>query len=136
MDARMTIARLAEAAEVHVETIRYYQRRGLIRAPERQVGSIRRYGEDDVQRLRFIKRAQSVGFTLDEVASLLSMRSRICCSATRSLAAAKLEAIDQRLLELTRLRIELASWIADCDANAVDQQCPVMDRLEARTSDG
>ena len=129
----MTIARLAQAADVHVETVRYYQRRGLLAQPARTPGSIRRYSDADVETLRFIKRAQSVGFTLEEAASLLPLRTRICCSAARSLAAAKLEAIDERLLELTRLRIELAAWIADCDANReLEKSCPVIEHLEAK----
>ena len=67
----MTISRLAAAAGVHVETVRYYQRRGLLQEPERPQGSIRRYGTDDVGRLHFIRRAQAVGFRLDEIAGLL-----------------------------------------------------------------
>jgi len=132
MSAPYTIARLAEAADVHIETVRYYQRRGLLAEPARELGSIRRYAEADAERLRFIKRAQAVGFTLDEVASLLALRSSVCCSATRSLAAAKLDLIDQRLVELTQLRAELSHWIADCDSNSTEVQCPVIERLEAR----
>lgn len=128
----LTIARLAQAAEVHVETVRYYQRRGLLAEPEREPGTIRRYSDTDVETLRFIKRAQGVGFTLDEAANLLALRSRICCSATRSLAASKLAVIDERLAELKRLRVELATWIADCDANPTEVSCPVIDHLDAR----
>jgi MerR family mercuric resistance operon transcriptional regulator len=128
-----TIARLAQAADVHVETVRYYQRRGLLAEPAREPGSIRRYSDADVETLRFIKRAQGVGFTLEEAANLLALRSRVCCSATRTLAASKLEMIDRRLAELKHLRDELAEWIADCDANPTEASCPVIDHLEART---
>ena len=128
-----TIARLAQAADVHVETVRYYQRRGLLAEPAREPGSIRRYSDADVETLRFIKRAQGVGFTLEEAANLLALRSRVCCSATRTLAASKLEMIDRRLTELHQLRDELAQWIADCDANPTEASCPVIDHLEART---
>ena len=128
----LTIARLAQAADVHVETVRYYQRRGLLAEPVREPGTIRRYSDTDVETLRFIKRAQGVGFTLEEAANLLALRSRVCCSATRSLAASKLEVIDQRLAELNHLREELAAWIADCDANTTEVSCPVIDHLDAR----
>ena len=126
-----TIAQLAQAADVHVETVRYYQRRGLLDEPQRPLGSIRRYSETDAERLRFIRRAQTVGFTLKEIASLLALRSRVCCSATRSLAASKLEVIDRRMEELAQLRSELALWITDCDANHTDASCPVIEHLEA-----
>ena len=126
-----TIARLAAAADVHVETVRYYQRRGLLPEPARSQGSIRRYTDADAEQLRFIKRAQGVGFTLEEVTNLLALRSRSCCSATRSLAMAKLEVIEQRLGELQRLRAELTEWVADCDANATESNCPVIEHLNA-----
>ena len=133
MSAPFTIAKLAQAADVNVETVRYYQRRGLLIEPEREHGAIRRYGVADAEQLRFIKRAQSVGFTLEEVSSLLELRSRSCCSATRSMAASKLDIVERRLEELQRLRADLTQWIADCDANASEMDCPVIEHLEART---
>ena len=127
-----TIARLAQAADVHVETVRYYQRRGLLAEPAREPGSIRRYSDADVETLRFIKRAQGAGFTLEEAANLLALRSRVCCSATRAVTASKLDMIDQRLAELRDLRAQLAGWIADCDANPTEATCPVINHLDAR----
>jgi len=127
-----TIARLAQAADVHVETVRYYQRRGLLAEPAREPGSIRRYSDADVETLRFIKRAQGAGFTLEEAANLLALRSRVCCSATRAVTASKLDMIDQRLAELRDLRAQLAGWIADCDANPTEESCPVINHLDAR----
>jgi MerR family mercuric resistance operon transcriptional regulator len=126
----LTIAKLAASAQVNVETIRYYQRRGLMVEPARSLGSIRRYGPSDVDQVRFIKRAQSVGFTLDEVHSLLELRSQSCCKATRSLAASKLAFVEHRLAELQKLRAELGQWISACDANPTDDDCPVIDHLE------
>ncbi|MGH8197677.1 MAG: MerR family transcriptional regulator [Steroidobacteraceae bacterium] len=124
-----TIARLAAAAGVHVETIRYYQRRKLIPKPIPPLGGIRRYAEADAERLRFIKRAQAMGFTLIEIENLLKLRTRRSCHATRELAATKLRIVDGRIRELCHLRNELAGLIAGCDANSVDSTCPVIERL-------
>lgn len=134
MPSALTIGGLAKAAGVNVETVRYYQRRGLLPEPTRSLGEIRRYSVADAERLRFIKRAQAVGFTLGEVLALLSLRSRVCCSATRALAAAKVQMIDDRCIELQLLRNELARWIADCDANVAEVSCPVIEHLEEATS--
>jgi MerR family transcriptional regulator, mercuric resistance operon regulatory protein len=99
---QMTIGRLAAAAGVHVETIRYYQRRGLLPEPKRPAGGVRRYGEDAAARLRFIKRAQDIGFTLDEVAELLKLERG--CRDAHDLAAAKLVGVERRLADLKRIR--------------------------------
>jgi len=131
MSRTYTIARLAAAAGVHVETIRYYQRLKLAPEPPRPVGGIRRYGEADADRLRFIKRAQAMGFTLEEIRSLISLQARRSCRATRGLAATKLRIVDARIRELRHLRKELAGLIADCDANIEDTTCPVIQRLTA-----
>jgi MerR family transcriptional regulator, mercuric resistance operon regulatory protein len=129
MPESYTIARLAAAAGVHVETIRYYQRRRLVPEPPRPAGGVRRYTEADAERLRFIKRAQAMGFTLTEIANLLRLRTRRSCRATRDLAAAKLQIVDERIRELRQLRQELAHLITDCDANADQTACPVIERL-------
>jgi MerR family mercuric resistance operon transcriptional regulator len=124
-----TIARLAQAAGVHVETIRYYQRLKLVPEPPRPAGGIRRYSEADAERLRFIKHAQGMGFTLAETASLLTLQARRSCHATRELAATKLRLVETRLRELRKLRRELAHLVAECDANTQDANCPVIQRL-------
>jgi MerR family mercuric resistance operon transcriptional regulator len=124
-----TIAELAATAGVHVETVRYYQRLKLVPEPPRPTGSIRRYTQADAERLRFIKRAQAMGFTLAEVTSLIAIQARRSCRATRELAATKLRLVDARIRELRALRKELAGLIADCDANKQDTKCPVLERL-------
>lgn len=129
MPQSYTIARLAAAAGVHVETVRYYQRRSLVPEPARPLGGVRRYTESDAERLRFIKRAQTMGFTLVEIESLLGLRARRSCHATRELAAAKLQLIDARIRELRQLHKELAGLVAGCDANAEDSTCPLIDKL-------
>ena len=124
----LTIGALAKAANVNVETVRYYQRRGLLREPARPMNGIRRYGVADVSRLRFIKHAQQSGFTLDEVQALLRLSGRPACGASRTLAATKLTAIEERMRMLSRLRRELRAWIAACDANSGDN-CPALEKL-------
>ncbi len=86
MEASLTIGRLAESAQVNVETVRYYQRRGLMREPARPTGSVRRYSNDDVTRIRFIKRAQQLGFTLDEITSLFKLEDGRSCREIEHLA--------------------------------------------------
>jgi MerR family mercuric resistance operon transcriptional regulator len=124
-----TISRLAAAAEVNVETVRYYQRRRLMPEPTRPAGGTRRYTDADAQRLRFIKRAQLMGFSLDEIQNLLNLRTRRSCRTTRDLAASKLESVDARIRELRQLRKELAALVAQCDTSASDSECPILDRL-------
>jgi MerR family mercuric resistance operon transcriptional regulator len=124
----LTIGSLAKAASVHVETIRYYQRRGLLREPPRPLNGIRRYGAADVSRLRFIKHAQESGFTLDEIQALLRLSGRPACGASRALAAKKLESVEEKIRTLTRLRRELRAWIAACDSNT-DERCPALEKL-------
>lgn len=132
MPQSYTIARLAAAAGVHIETVRYYQRRRLVPEPQRPLVGVRRYTDADAERLRYIKRAQAMGFTLKEIESLLNLRTRRSCRATRELAATKLHVIDARIRELRQLRKELAGLVADCDANAQDSTCPTIERLETR----
>src|SRR5258708_11178528 len=97
MDRILTIGRLARAAGVNVETVRYYQRRGLVAEPDRPLNSVRRYSEDSVKRIRFIKRAQDLGFTLAELANLLALEDGRSCRETRELAGRKLAIVESRL---------------------------------------
>jgi MerR family transcriptional regulator, mercuric resistance operon regulatory protein len=124
-----TIGSLAAAAGVHVETVRYYQRRGLVSEPRRAQGRVRRYTDADAESLRFIKRAQAVGFTLLEIQALLALRTRKSCRATRALAATKLQFVKARLRDLQRLKKELTQWISACDSNSEDSSCPAIERL-------
>lgn len=129
-----TIGELAAAGGVPVETVRYYQRLKLVREPPRPVGGIRRYSEADAERLRFVKRARAMGFTLAETSSLIALQVRPSCRDTRELAASKLSLLDVRIRELRSLRKELAGLIADCDANTQDSKCPVIQRLTTSSS--
>jgi MerR family mercuric resistance operon transcriptional regulator len=126
----LTIGELARAAEVHVETIRYYQRRGLLSEPKRPAGGIRRYGTLAVERLNFIRRAQETGFTLEEVKTLLKLGETPNCRGARVLAAKKLEMVEARLHDLGRVRRALAELIGRCDGGR-ERRCPIIERLSA-----
>jgi MerR family mercuric resistance operon transcriptional regulator len=126
-----TIGQLAAEAGVNVETVRYYQRRKLMPEPQRPPGGTRRYDEAAAERLRFIKRAQVMGFALVDVESLLNLRARRSCQKTRDLAVSKLQLVDSQIRELRRLRKELAHLVADCDRNQDEGACPLIERLTA-----
>jgi MerR family transcriptional regulator, mercuric resistance operon regulatory protein len=132
----LTIGALASAAGVHVETVRYYQQhRGLITEPA-VGGEASRYTADDADRLRFIKRAQAMGFALAQVENLPKLRTHRSCRATRELPQAKLDIVTARIRELHQLRKELVILIAGCDSNTEDTRCPLMDRLASQGSRG
>ena len=131
MDQTLTIGKLAKAAGVGVETVRYYQRCGLLPVPERAYGAIRQYSQQSLQRLHFIRRAQSLGFTLDEVQVLLQQNDGGSCSTTRALAEQKLGLVEQRLKDLRRLRAELEHLIGQCRTHGNEASCPLIDALSA-----
>ncbi|MBN8763150.1 MAG: MerR family transcriptional regulator, partial [Thiobacillus sp.] len=102
-----TISRLAQQAGVSVETIRFYQRRGLLAQPEKPSGGIRRYGEADVARVQFIKAAQRIGFTLGEIVQLLQWDDGAHCPEARAIAARRLDDVRRRLADLQRIETAL-----------------------------
>lgn len=130
MSSAFTIGRLAIAAGVHVETVRYYQRRGLLPEPSRPPGGIRRYGNADLARLRFVRHAQAMGFSLDEVAGLLQVTGAGACAHTRQLAEHKLAEVRRKLDELRHLESDLMQLVAECARTRQDECCPTLDRLE------
>jgi MerR family transcriptional regulator, mercuric resistance operon regulatory protein len=129
MEPSYSIGELATEAEVNVETIRYYQRRRLFPTPQRPLGRTRRYGRAEVVRLRFIKSAQRLGFTLKEIDELLQLLEPMSCSKTRKIAAAKLDFVDERIRELQELRNEFSRLLAACDSNTDDARCPIIERF-------
>lgn len=129
MSEKMTIGRLASAAGVNVETVRFYQRSGLIEEPVKPTSGYRSYAEDDVRRIRFIKRAQVLGFTLDEVGSLLKLDGARSCARTRDLAARKLAIVESRLAALASMRSALADMVGRCDAGRDKEACPIIRAL-------
>ena len=125
-----TIAGLAQAAGVNVETIRFYQRRGLLAEPDKPLGGIRRYGDADVARVRFIKAAQRIGFTLDEVAQLLQLEDGTRCSEAREIAEHKLADVRQRQQDLRRIEAALAQLVDRCTSQRGTVSCPLIDALK------
>ncbi len=127
--AALTIGQVARRAGVHVETIRYYQRLGLIPVPERPRSGFRRYTDDTVRRLRFIKRAQGLGFTLKEIGELLSL-DQAACDQVSALAQQKLIQVENKIEELIRLRTVLKEAVANCRAGQ-KAECQLLERLLA-----
>jgi MerR family mercuric resistance operon transcriptional regulator len=124
-----TIGLLADEVGVNVETIRYYQRRGLMPEPDRPSGGHRRYTAGAVTRLRFIKRAQVLGFTLEEISSLLELDEGHACAETRELAVHKLEVIESKLADLDAMRLALKELVLHCDSGAAQGSCPIIRAL-------
>lgn len=130
----MTIGALAAAAEVNVETVRYYQRRGLLPLPDRGArgtGSVRRYGHGDAARLQFIRRAQQLGFTLDEIAGLLKLQDGADRRSIRRIATQRLAQIRERLDDLGRIAAVLEHLIGECEHSARRPTCPIIDSIVA-----
>lgn len=126
----MTIGKLAKSAEVGVETVRYYQRRGLLGVPSRD-GGIRRYDEDDLRRLRFVRQAQSAGFTLEEIGELLELDATEDRARARALAVERLGQIDRRIAELQAARSALAQLAKSC-AIGNSGPCPIIQAFEQK----
>jgi len=128
-EAGMTIGQLASAGGVNVETIRYYQREKLLSTPKRIYCSIRRYGEEDMKRLLFIKRAQALGFSLSEITLLLKLAEGEHCAETQALAAKKLGVIKQKLADLFAIESALKKLISACRRGKEGCGCPIIDSL-------
>lgn len=129
MRSTLTIGRVAAAAGVNVETVRFYQRLGLLAEPVRPPGGVRRYGAEFVARLRFIKRAQQLGFSLAEVQRLLILEDPQSCGKARALAAEKLALVEARIADLERMRGVLKELVARCDVRRGRVACPIIATL-------
>jgi len=132
--SNMTIARLATAGGVGVETVRYYQRRGLLQTPPRPEGSgsggrVRRYGTEDLRRLRFIRQAQAAGFTLEQIGELLALDAGEDRDRARALAEARLGELDARIAELETARAALRRLATACGAGGRGP-CPIIAAFE------
>lgn len=124
----MTIGRLARAAGVGVETIRYYQQRGLLPVPS-SAGAYRQYPVLLTARIRFVKRAQELGFSLDEITQLLRLEDGTHRDSIRQVAADRLGQIEQKLTDLKRMRKTLRHLVAECEHTRADLPCPIIATL-------
>jgi MerR family transcriptional regulator, mercuric resistance operon regulatory protein len=129
-EPNMTIGGLAKAADVNVETIRFYQRKGLMPEPLRPSGGIRRYAEADRSRLHFIKSAQRLGFSLEEIAELLQLDDGASCVQARTKAQAKLADVRTKLEDLRRMESALKGLIRLCHASRGRVRCPLISSLK------
>jgi len=123
-----TIGQLARRAGINVETIRYYERRGLIQRPLKPANGYRRYGGDVLARLQFIRRAKTLGFTLDEIGHLLDL-SQGDCIEMRTLAEQKLDSVRVKIKDLERLAIVLDELVRQCDERVDNAHCPIIETL-------
>ncbi|WP_343685022.1 Hg(II)-responsive transcriptional regulator [Asticcacaulis sp.] len=129
----LTIGAFAAAAGVTVETIRFYQRKGLLPQPEKPYGSIRRYGMSDVTRVRFVKSAQRLGFSLEGIAELLKLEDGTHCEEASFLAEQKLQDVRQKLASLTHMESVLAELVDACHARSGNVSCPLIASLQHGT---
>lgn len=127
----LTIGAVARRVGVAIDTIRYYEREGLLPAPERRASGYRSYGEDAVRRLRFIRRAKDLGFTLEEIRDLLALSAdrQRGVEVVKTRAEQRLAAIDARLAELTRVRNGLEQLINACPGHGAPEDCPILKAL-------
>lgn len=125
-----TIAWLAREAAVNVETIRFYQRKNLLNEPPRPLGGVRRYTADDVARVRFIKSAQRIGFTLAEIAVLLQLEDGTHCREAQAIATHKLVDVQGRIDELQRMAAVLQDLVQACGSARGKIKCPLIASLQ------
>lgn len=127
----LTIGNFAKAAGVNLETIRFYQRKGLLPEPAKPHGGIRRYGSTDVTRVRFVKSAQRLGFSLDEIAELLRLEDGTHCEDASRLAEHKLQDVRAKQADLARMEATLSALVNACHASEGNISCPLIASLQA-----
>lgn len=132
--ATLKIGQLAKAAHVNIDTIRYYERRGLIPDPPRKRSGYREYSEEYVARIRFIRRAQDLGFSLEEIKELLALRidSVETCGQVRQRAEEKVNAIEEKIEALQRMHTILSDLIRSCNQRELSGACPILDVLTSQ----
>lgn len=129
MDTKLTIGKVAAAADVNVETIRFYQRRGLLAEPPKALGGFRYYDSATIERVRFIKRAQTLGFSLEEVNGLLALQQTNACKQTHDAAVLKLQLVEERIKDLNRIRSTLKKLVQQCETCPTTVSCPIIESL-------
>ncbi len=131
--ASLTIGKAAEKGGVNVQTIRYYERRGLLPQPVRSASGYRKYSDDAIRRLRFIRQAQSLGFSLSEIEELLSLRMQAgaTCGDIRKRARQKIATVNQKIGELQRIKDALSKLATACRGEGPTSECPILEALES-----
>jgi MerR family mercuric resistance operon transcriptional regulator len=124
-----TISKVAKELDVNIETVRFYERRGLIVQPSKPAQGYRHYPSDTVNRIRFIKRSQELGFTLDEIANLISLNDTPC-GQVQELAEQKLRTVRKKMADLRCLEKVLKELLTQCRSNQDDSHCPIIDSLQ------
>ena len=128
-NASLGIGQLAKRAGVGIDTVRYYERHGLLKPSARLASGYRRYGEFELSRLRFIRRAQGFGFTLKEIDALLALSAQRNVARVKRSAQAKLAAVEQRIADLERVRSGLTTLIKACPGHGRAEGCPILKTL-------
>ncbi len=133
MIVRMRTGELAANAGVNIQTVRFYERRGILPKPVRTASGYRDYSTEAVRMIRFIKRAQELGFTLDEIEELLRLRDnrRANCAEVKTAGRAKMAAVEEKIASLKAMKRALAVLLASCARNDRDRACPILEALEA-----
>ena len=126
---RLTIGRLAESSGVGVETVRFYQRSGLLEKPTRPDSGFRKYSQSDVQRILFIKRAQTLGFNLENIAGLLKLDGPQACDVTHDLAVEKLLLVEEKISALGLIQGALQQMVRQCERKHKQGTCPIIQSL-------
>ena len=127
----VTIGEVAKEAQVNIETMRYYERRGLVPKPPRSVSNYRLYPEDSVRRVRFIKRAQELGFSLKEIKDLLTLRASVGarCAQVQKRATGKIQDIEQKIKTLRAMKKALSKLVSQCSGKGPVTDCPILESL-------
>jgi MerR family copper efflux transcriptional regulator len=131
---RLTIGKVAKQANVCVETLRYYERRGLVTLPPRNDSNYRLYPQETVRRVQFIKRAQQLGFSLKEIAEILELRAtpQTLCADIRTCTVAKIDTIEEKIRALQVMKRALRQLVAECPGQGESTACPILASLDSK----
>jgi MerR family mercuric resistance operon transcriptional regulator len=129
----LTVGEVAKRARVHIETLRYYERRGLLASPARSTSNYRLYADDTVRRVRFIKAAQELGFSLKEILELLSLRAEpnTSCEDIRERAEAKIKNLEEKIRSLRAMKQALTKLVAECSGSGPITECPILESFDS-----
>ncbi len=129
----LTVGEVSKGAKVNIETLRYYERRGLVPKPPRSVSNYRLYPEETVRRIQFIKRAQELGFSLKEIKDLLSLRATVGarCAQVQKRATDKIQDIEQKIKTLRAMKKALSKLVAECSGQGPVTNCPILESLDS-----